>query len=150
MAVTLPAVWRSMRWFHARDAGPGDSVTIRGTSATGGLAQASVDGPVTSFDMSRSPKRSCRRHLGADGPARSCHRTSLDLVSVSTAVQSLVGIANAPIQFKQLTRQVGTHEALTDLPDVALTKTVFLAGREPFVEQRSLGIAQDAFSSDER
>jgi V8-like Glu-specific endopeptidase len=59
-------------------------------------------------------------------------------------------MADAPIPFKQLTRQVGTRDALADVPDVALTKTVFLAGREPIVEQRSLGVARDAFSSDDR
>jgi V8-like Glu-specific endopeptidase len=58
-------------------------------------------------------------------------------------------MTEAPIKYALLTRQVEAREALTQMPDVSLTQTLFLAGREPHLETRHIEVVQPIYTSDE-
>jgi len=55
----------------------------------------------------------------------------------------------APIKYAALTRKVQAREPLTPMPDVALTETRFIAGREPSLQTRGIEEVQPLYTSDE-
>ena len=55
-------------------------------------------------------------------------------------------MAEAPIPFKSLARRVKARDALKPPPDVALTKTMFLAGDDPKVELRDIEAVRPFFA----
>lgn len=59
-------------------------------------------------------------------------------------------MAETPIKYASLSRKVKAREALTEMPDISLTDTFFVAGREPRLETRGVTQVQPHYTSDEQ
>jgi hypothetical protein len=55
-----------------------------------------------------------------------------------------------PIKYASLARKVKARDALTEMPDISLTETMFLAGREPNLATRGIEVVQPHYTSDEQ